>query len=70
MTLSTGLFEDSTVTGGSWRGKVRRVRVFLYRRRELNDNEHIDPVAEINQVAERFVTQMAATGIGIRRCDD
>jgi len=70
MTQSTGLFEDSTVTGGSWRGKVRRVRVFLYRRRELNDNEHIDPVAEINQVAERFVTQMAATGIGIRRCDD
>ncbi|NIB39764.1 conjugative transfer ATPase [Pseudomaricurvus alkylphenolicus] len=70
MTQSTGLFEDSTVTGGSWRGKVRRVRVFLYRRRELNDNEHIDPVTEINQVAERFVTQMAATGIGIRRCDD
>ena len=70
MTQSTGLFEDNTVTGGSWRGKVRRVRVFLYRRRELNDNEHIDPVTEINQVAERFVTQMAATGIGIRRCDD
>ena len=70
MTQSAGLFEDNTVTGGSWRGKVRRVRVFLYRRRELNDNEHIDPVTEINQVAERFVTQMAATGIGIRRCDD
>ena len=70
MTQSAGLFEDNTVTGGSWRGKVRRVRVFLYRRRELNDNEHIDPVTEINQVAERFVTQMVATGIGIRRCDD
>lgn len=70
MTQSAGLFEDNTVTGGRWRGKVRRVRVFLYRRRELNDNEHIDPVTEINQVAERFVTQMAATGIGIRRCDD
>ncbi|PHR48355.1 conjugative transfer ATPase [Cycloclasticus sp.] len=70
MTQSAGLFEDNTVTGGSWRGKVRRVRVFLYRRRELNDNEHIDPVTEINQVGERFVTQMAATGIGIRRCDD
>jgi conjugative transfer ATPase len=70
MTQSAGLFEDNTVTGGSWRGKVRRVRVFLYRGRELNDNEHIDPVTEINQVAERFVTQMAATGIGIRRCDD
>ena len=27
-------------------------------------------MTEINQVAERFVTQMAATGIGICRCDD
>ena len=70
MTQSAGLFEDTTVTGGSWRGKVRRVRVFLYRRRELGDKEAIDPVTEINQVAERFVTQMAATGIGIYRCDD
>ena len=70
MTRSSGLFEDTTVTGGNWRGKVRRVRVFLYRRREVNDNEHIDPVTEINQVSERFVTQMVASGIGTRRCDD
>ncbi|MFA7554129.1 MAG: conjugative transfer ATPase [Spongiibacteraceae bacterium] len=70
MTQSTGLFEDTTVTGGSWRGKVRRVRVFLYRRRAMGDKESIDPVTEINQVAERFVTQMAATGIGICRCVD
>ena len=70
MTQSTGLFEDTTVTGGSWRGKVRRVRAFLYRRRGTNSNETIDPVIEINQVAERFVTQIQAAGIGIRRCDD
>ena len=70
MTRNTGLFEDTTVTGGNWRGKVRRVRVFLYRRREVNDSEHIDPVTEINQVSERFVTQMVASGIGTRRCDD
>lgn len=70
MTQSEGLFEDTTVTGGNWRGKVRRVRVFLYRRRELNSGDNIDPVTEINQVAERFVTQMQAAGIGIRWCDD
>ncbi len=70
MTRSTGIFDDTTVTGGNWRGKVRRVRVFLYRRREANDNELVDPVTEINQVAERFVTQMMASGIGTRRCDD
>ncbi|WP_339671709.1 conjugative transfer ATPase [Dasania marina] len=70
MTRNTGLFEDTTVTGGNWRGKVRRVRVFLFRRREVSDNENIDPVTEINQVAERFITQMMASGIGTRRCDD
>lgn len=70
VTHKGGLFEDTTVTGGDWRGKVRRVRVFLLRRRETKDHYNIDPVTEINQVAERFVTQMVATGIGIRRCDD
>ena len=70
MTATNGLFEDTAVSGSQWKGKVRRVRVFLYRRREPNDGERIDPVTEINQVAERFVTQMQATGIGIRRCDD
>lgn len=70
VTHKGGLFEDTTVTGGDWRGKVRRVRVFLYRRRDAKDHYNIDPVTEINQVAERFVTQMVATGIGIRRCDD
>lgn len=70
VTHKGGLFEDTTVTGGHWRGKVRRVRVFLYRRRAQQDSYNIDPVTEINQVAERFVTQMVATGIGIRRCND
>ena len=70
ITHKGGLFEDTTVTGGDWRGKVRRVRVFLYRRRDAKDHYNIDPVLEVNQVAERFVTQMAATGIGIRRCSD
>lgn len=65
-----GLFDDTTVTGGQWRGKVRRVRVFLYRRRHPNDGVAIDPVTDINRVAERFVTQLVATGIGVRRCTD
>ena len=70
VTHKEGLFEDTTVSGGHWRGKVRRVRVFLYRRRSTSDHYAIDPVTELNQVAERFVTQMVATGIGIRRCND
>ena len=70
MCSANGLFKDTAVSGSPWQGKVRRVRVFLYRRRDPGDGERIDPVTEINQVAERFVTQMQATGIGIRRCDD
>lgn len=70
MVRHQGLFEDSTVTGSCWRGKVRRVRLFIYRRRDVTASEQIDPVIEINQVAERFMTQMTATGIGIRRCSD
>ncbi len=70
ITTPKGLFDDVMVTGGSWRGKVRRVRVFLYRRRSADDRDLIDPVIEINQVASRFVTQINATGIGIRRCSD
>lgn len=70
LTTPAGVFEDTAVAGGSWRGKVRRVRVFLYRRRSPGDNDQIDPVMEITQVAARFVTQIKATGIGIRRCDD
>ena len=70
ITRKEGLFEDTTVTGGSWRGKVRRIRLFLYRRRSVIANDQTDPVTEINQVSERFVTQMQAAGIGIRRCTD
>ena len=70
LTNNKGVFEDTTVTGSQWRGKVRRIRLFLYRRRLVADNDQIDPTTEINQVCERFVTQMRATGIGIRRCCD
>ncbi len=70
ITCKEGLFEDTTVTGGSWRGKVRRIRLFLYRRRNVSGNDQTDPVAEISQVSERFVTQMQAAGIGIRLCSD
>ena len=65
-----GLFEDELVTGSVWRGRNRRVRVFLYRRRNINDHNEIDPVTEINQVAERLAIQMEAAGIEVRRCDD
>lgn len=68
VTQTPGLFEDTAVAGCYWRGKVRRVRIFLYRRQDQKTKPTLDPVTEINQVAERFVAQMSATGIGIKRC--
>ena len=65
-----GFFEDTQVTGSMWSGKIRRIRVFLYRRRNTTDQYDIDPVTEINQVADCFVTQMLATGMTVRRCND
>jgi conjugative transfer ATPase len=69
-----GLFKDSAVTGSAWSGKVRRIRVFLYRWRGKNSKEDarngIDPVTEINEVAEKLVAQMQSTGINVRRCHE
>ncbi len=68
-----GFFNDHAVTGGAWSGKRRRVRIFLYRRRQPPGKGHpednaLPPDIEINQVAEKFITQMQAAGIQIRRC--
>ncbi len=68
-----GYFKDTGITGGLWSGKRRRVRAFLYRR---VTEENIDPkrgpnLTEeelINEISEKFVSQLQASGIGIRRC--
>ncbi len=69
-----GYFVDTAVTGSQWSGKQRRIRVFLYRRinqsTKKNEDHGIDPVTEINEVSAKFITQMQATGIPIKRCND
>ncbi|WP_299772450.1 conjugative transfer ATPase [uncultured Pseudoteredinibacter sp.] len=62
--------EDSAVSGGHWQGRDRKIRVFLYRRRPLNDDQKQTPPEELNQVVEQWSTQMAASGLSVRRCDD
>jgi len=74
ITNPKGYFVDHTVTGSQWSGKQRKIRVFLYRRinrsKKSNEDISIDPVEDINEVATKFLTQMKASGIQIKRCVD
>jgi len=64
-----GLFVDTAVTGGSWRGQVRRVRAVLYRR--LGRGAWFDPAlapeAVLNDVCVKLVSALAAAGFQARR---
>jgi conjugative transfer ATPase len=66
-----GLFEDSAVTGGRWRGRVRRVRAVIYRRgaepRPARGAVGTSPVNELNDVCTRLTTALAAAGIRAQR---
>ncbi|MDZ7840888.1 MAG: conjugative transfer ATPase [Gammaproteobacteria bacterium] len=66
-----GLFEDTAVTGGPWRGQVRRVRAVLYRRTHRPSRLHPGPVAEeaLNDAAVKLVSALTAAGFRVRRCD-
>ena len=71
-----GFFEDKMVTGGIWNGKIRRVRMFLYRRFSASEIEKIksgtfdsSPEELINEVTEKFLAQISAVGNKIRRCN-
>jgi hypothetical protein len=66
-----GLFEDNAVTGGRWRGRVRRVRAVIYRRgaehRHASGIVGASPVGELNDVCTRLTTALAAAGIRAER---
>ena len=67
LTQSGGLFDDTAVAGRRWQGRVRRVRLCLYRRINNTNAHTLDPVTEINQVAERLALQLKAAGIQSQR---
>ncbi len=64
-----GLFTDSAVTGGPWRGQQRRVRATLYRRLPPREQYRraIEVEAELNEVAIKWVSALAAAGIRAHR---
>jgi conjugative transfer ATPase len=66
-----GLFEDKAVTRKPWRGQLRRTYCVMYRRcsaREIAEMS-LDPIAEANEVADRFAHLLAPTGVNCRRLD-
>jgi conjugative transfer ATPase len=65
-----GLFEDTTLTGTTWRGQIRRVRAALYRRlsNQGRERDAISVEAELSDVATKFIAALAAAGVRCRRC--
>ena len=57
------------MTGGRWRGQVRRVRAVLYRR--LKSRGRPPPAAEVaaavNDVVTKWTASLASAGIRVRR---
>jgi conjugative transfer ATPase len=64
-----GLFVDRLVTGAAWRGRRRRVRATLSRCPAGGEGSWAAaPEQELDDVAARFATALAAAGIVVRRC--
>ncbi len=69
ITKEGGLFEDTAVTGGRWRGQVRRVRATLYRRSiSRTAIPHAQALEALEDVVSKFTASLASAGIRARRC--
>ncbi|WP_118987520.1 conjugative transfer ATPase [Photorhabdus sp. CRCIA-P01] len=62
-----GLFNDSLVTGQSWRGQQRRTRMVIYRWAPVGQKESLLPIVLLNQVCDRLTASLASTGILCQR---
>ncbi len=69
LTHPSGLFVDTKVSGTVFRGKVRKIRVVIYRR--LNGFAKLKPgknaVQDLNGVAQTLMAKLTALGIGVQR---
>ena len=68
ITKEGGLFEDTAVTGGRWRGQVRRVRAALYRRSSSRtETLYAQALEGLDDVVSKFTASLASAGIRARR---
>ena len=65
-----GLFYDQQVTDGPWGGKMRRIKLCLYRRldKKWRSEQGMTPEEEINVISDKLEAQMRDAGVRIRRC--
>jgi conjugative transfer ATPase len=72
-----GLFVDTAITGGPWRGNRRQVFAAVYRRipraqhkayRAALFGMETPPWEELNDVVEKFTSALQSAGVGVRRC--
>ena len=63
-----GLFYDTAVTGGLWRGQVRRTRVVLYQRLTHGaSSSDLSPEDALNDVCVKLTSALAAVGFQASR---
>jgi len=65
-----GLFQDNAVTDGPWGGKVRHIKIVIYRRlsKKWKSIQDMTPEEEINNLAEKFQSSIREAGVSLRRC--
>lgn len=64
-----GLFTDTQVTGQVWRGQVRRVHCFIYKRFANLVREPAPALEQISHVATTLMASLSEAGVGVRRCN-
>jgi len=71
MTKPGGLFRDNQVTGNIFQGKVRRIRLIIYRllTKETKLRRGQNVLTSLNNVAKKVQSQLKSTGAQVKRCD-
>lgn len=66
-----GLFNDKEVLDAPWGGKIRRIKMVVYRRLPPKWKSYagMTPEEELNDVISKLETSFKDAGIGIIRCD-
>ena len=64
-----GLFYDNEVMDANWGGKMRRMKVVIYRRlpRNWKSEQDMTPEEELNNVCEKFIGAMREPGVILTR---
>ena len=70
MTQPGGLFRDNQVTGNRFQGRVRRIRLIIYR--PLSSDTKLrrgqDVLTNLNNVAKKLEGQLKSADVQVRRC--